>query len=197
MSVEHIEPRTVVLSGASDDNPNLVTDVLANHGTGFILKGTKAKVFEHALAMTVDGGVFIPEEILRAIAPRSMTSRARVGRCAASTEPHAQRNRDRGSAHPGHDVQEDRAGARAATQAKHFGEHSADACGQHGVEARRHNERESGRDGGNRADEDSSSRSTTAIGQPRSTEDQNSISRALRSSCRFISSRIAATATGL
>jgi DNA-binding NarL/FixJ family response regulator len=67
----HIEPRTVVLSGASDDNPNLVTDVLKNHGTGFILKGTKAKVFEHALAMTVDGGVFIPEEILRAIVPRS------------------------------------------------------------------------------------------------------------------------------
>jgi DNA-binding NarL/FixJ family response regulator len=65
-----IEPRTVVLSGASDGDPNLVTDVLANHGTGFILKGTKAKVFEHALAMTVDGGVFIPEEILRALAPK-------------------------------------------------------------------------------------------------------------------------------
>jgi DNA-binding NarL/FixJ family response regulator len=68
---QHIQPRTVVLSGASDDNPHLVTDVLTNHGTGFILKGTKAKVFEHALAMTVDGGVFIPEEILRAIVPRS------------------------------------------------------------------------------------------------------------------------------
>ena len=67
---QHIEPRTVVLSGASDDNPGLVADVLANHGTGFIVKGTKAKVFEHALAMTVDGGVFVPEEILRAIAPR-------------------------------------------------------------------------------------------------------------------------------
>ena len=61
-----------MLSGASDDNPHLVTDVLVNHGTGFILKGTKVKVFEHALAMTVDGGVFIPEEILRAIAPRSI-----------------------------------------------------------------------------------------------------------------------------
>lgn len=65
----HIEPRTVVLSGAGDDNPHLVADVLANHATGFILKGTKAKVFEHALAMTVEGGVFVPEEILRIIAP--------------------------------------------------------------------------------------------------------------------------------
>ena len=71
----HIEPRTVVLSGASDDNPSLVADVLANHGTGFILKGTKAKVFEHALAMTVEGGVFVPEEILRAIAPKPAQQR--------------------------------------------------------------------------------------------------------------------------
>jgi two-component system, NarL family, nitrate/nitrite response regulator NarL len=71
----HIEPRTVVLSGASDDNPSLVADVLANHGTGFILKGTKAKVFEHALAMTVEGGVFVPEEILRALAPRPAEQR--------------------------------------------------------------------------------------------------------------------------
>ena len=73
---QHIEPRTVVLSGASDDNPNLVTEVLANHGTGFILKGTKARVFEHAVAMTVDGGVFVPEEILRTLAPRSAEHRA-------------------------------------------------------------------------------------------------------------------------
>jgi two-component system, NarL family, nitrate/nitrite response regulator NarL len=73
---QHIEPRTVVLSGASDDNPNLVADVLANHGTGFILKGTGAKVFEHALAMTVEGGVFVPEEILRAIARRPGMQRA-------------------------------------------------------------------------------------------------------------------------
>ncbi|MGH8174976.1 MAG: LuxR C-terminal-related transcriptional regulator, partial [Steroidobacter sp.] len=67
---QHIEPRTVVLSGASDGNPTLVADVLAHNGTGFILKGTKAKVFEHALALTVEGGVFVPQEILRAIAPR-------------------------------------------------------------------------------------------------------------------------------
>lgn len=73
---EHIEPRTVVLSGASDDNPNLVADVLANHGTGFILKGTGAKVFEHALAMTVEGGVFVPEEILRALARRPAEHRS-------------------------------------------------------------------------------------------------------------------------
>lgn len=73
---QHIEPRTVVLSGASDGNPHLVADVLASHGTGFILKGTKASVFEHALAMTVEGGVFVPEEILRAIAPRTADHRA-------------------------------------------------------------------------------------------------------------------------
>jgi DNA-binding NarL/FixJ family response regulator len=72
---QQIEPRTVVLSGAGDDDPSLVTEVLANHGTGFILKGTTAKVFEHALAMTVDGGVFIPEEILHAITPRSTAHR--------------------------------------------------------------------------------------------------------------------------
>jgi DNA-binding NarL/FixJ family response regulator len=71
---QQIEPRTVVLSG--DDNPHLVTDVLANHGTGFIVKGTTPKLFEHALAMTVEGGVFIPEEILRAIAPNAAEHRA-------------------------------------------------------------------------------------------------------------------------
>jgi DNA-binding NarL/FixJ family response regulator len=67
----HIEPRVVVLSGAGDGNPQLVADVLANHGTGFVLKGTNAKVFEHALAMTLDGGVFIPEEILRVLVPKT------------------------------------------------------------------------------------------------------------------------------
>jgi DNA-binding NarL/FixJ family response regulator len=83
---QQIEPRTVVLSGASDDNPSLVTDVLANHGTGFILKGTRAKVFEHALAMTVEGGVFVPEEILRVIAPKSGEHRA-PDATAAPTQP--------------------------------------------------------------------------------------------------------------
>jgi DNA-binding NarL/FixJ family response regulator len=73
---QQIEPRTVVLSGAGDGNPSLVADVLANHATGFILKGTKAKVFEHALAMTVEGGVFVPEEILRVIAPRAPDQRS-------------------------------------------------------------------------------------------------------------------------
>jgi DNA-binding NarL/FixJ family response regulator len=72
---QHIEPRTVVLSGAGDGDPNLVADVLANHATGFIVKGAKAKVFEHALAMTVEGGVFVPEEILRIIAPRPAVNR--------------------------------------------------------------------------------------------------------------------------
>jgi DNA-binding NarL/FixJ family response regulator len=84
---QQIEPRTVVLSGAGDDNPNLVTDVLTNHGTGFILKGTTAKVFEHALAMTVDGGVFIPEEILRAIAPKPNEHRV-CDPQAAPAQPH-------------------------------------------------------------------------------------------------------------
>jgi DNA-binding NarL/FixJ family response regulator len=80
---QQIEPRTVVLSGAGDSNPDLVADVLTNHGTGFILKGTKAKVFEHALAMTVDGGVFIPEEILRSLAPRTTAEPAAAATSAA------------------------------------------------------------------------------------------------------------------
>jgi DNA-binding NarL/FixJ family response regulator len=83
---QQIEPRTVVLSGAGDSNPDLVADVLTNHGTGFILKGTKAKVFEHALAMTVDGGVFIPEEILRSLAPRT-TAEPAADATSASTQP--------------------------------------------------------------------------------------------------------------
>ncbi|MFC4310905.1 response regulator [Steroidobacter flavus] len=60
-----MEPRTVVLSGAADNNLQLLNDVLANHGTGFIIKGTKAKVFESALTITIEGGIYIPEEFLK------------------------------------------------------------------------------------------------------------------------------------
>ena len=146
-----IEPRTVVLSGASDGNPNLVADVLANHGTGFILKGTKAKVFEHALALTVDGGVFVPEEILRVITPApAEQSRAQSDDRVAATELHAEGKRDRRSPHSGDDVQEDRAGAREKDQATDIRKHRADARGEHGVEARCNDERESRRHGRNR-----------------------------------------------
>jgi DNA-binding NarL/FixJ family response regulator len=66
-----IEPRVVVLSGAATDDPSLVADVLANHGTGFILKGTSEEMFKHALGLTLAGGVFMPQEALRALAPRN------------------------------------------------------------------------------------------------------------------------------
>jgi DNA-binding NarL/FixJ family response regulator len=63
----NLSPRIVVLSGAGDDNPALVLDVLDTHGTGFILKNTSKPIFENALRLTLAGGIFIPKEILREI----------------------------------------------------------------------------------------------------------------------------------
>jgi two-component system, NarL family, response regulator FusR len=63
---KELSPRIVVLSGAGEDNPALVIEILDNYGTGFIpKKGTPEQIFRSALALTLAGGIFIPVEILR------------------------------------------------------------------------------------------------------------------------------------
>lgn len=55
--------RVVVLSGRAE--VDLVRSVVENYGTGFILKASSREIFEHALRLTLAGGVFIPDIILR------------------------------------------------------------------------------------------------------------------------------------
>jgi DNA-binding NarL/FixJ family response regulator len=55
--------RVVVLSGHCE--PELVRQVIENFGTGFIPKALPRALFEHAIALTLAGGVFIPEVVLR------------------------------------------------------------------------------------------------------------------------------------
>jgi DNA-binding NarL/FixJ family response regulator len=59
--------RIVVVSAAGNDDPALVREVIENYGTGFVVKGTPEKLFQHALSLTLDGGIFIPDAILRAL----------------------------------------------------------------------------------------------------------------------------------
>ncbi len=70
LEAKEFSSRIVVLSGAGEDDPLLVLSVLDQVGTGFIVKGTPEKVFLNALALTLDGGVYIPELVLRAIAAK-------------------------------------------------------------------------------------------------------------------------------
>ena len=58
-----VEPRFVVLSGHGE--PELVREVVENYATGFILKATSRKIFTQAIALTIAGGVFIPDVVLR------------------------------------------------------------------------------------------------------------------------------------
>jgi len=87
-------PRIVVLSGAGDNNPALVLDVLETHGTGFILKNTPKKIFEHALRLTLDGGIFIPREILRQIKMPPPPNQPAPGPLAADLSALTPRERD-------------------------------------------------------------------------------------------------------
>lgn len=57
-----IEARVVVLSGRSE--VDLVREVISLYGTGFILKATSRQVFQQAIALTLAGGVYIPEVVL-------------------------------------------------------------------------------------------------------------------------------------
>lgn len=64
----HIEgcdpsPRVVVLSGHCE--LELVREVINLYATGFIQKATSSVIFQHAISITLAGGVYIPEIVLR------------------------------------------------------------------------------------------------------------------------------------
>jgi DNA-binding NarL/FixJ family response regulator len=59
--------RIVVISGEAD--VDLVRDVIENYATGFILKASPRQIFAHALALTIAGGVYLPEVLCRRLAP--------------------------------------------------------------------------------------------------------------------------------
>ena len=63
-------PRIVAVSGNED--PEVIDSVLNEHGTGFIPKGVSGPIFQHAVHLTLAGGVYIPELYLRARAPRCL-----------------------------------------------------------------------------------------------------------------------------
>jgi DNA-binding NarL/FixJ family response regulator len=65
---EHVErcdpcPRIVVLSGHCE--LELVREVINLYATGFIQKATSSVIFQHAISITLAGGVYIPEMVLR------------------------------------------------------------------------------------------------------------------------------------
>ncbi|MDT3680166.1 MAG: response regulator transcription factor [Burkholderiaceae bacterium] len=65
---EHVEgvdpcPRIVVLSGHCE--LELVREVINLYATGFIQKATSNVIFQHAISITLAGGVYIPEMVLR------------------------------------------------------------------------------------------------------------------------------------
>ena len=65
---EHVEgidpcPRIVVLSGHCE--PDLVREVINLYATGFIQKATSNAIFQQAISLTLAGGVYIPEMVLR------------------------------------------------------------------------------------------------------------------------------------
>ena len=59
--------RVVVLSAHAE--PDLVRAVIEHYGSGFILKATSREIFRQAIALTLAGGIFIPEVVLRRLAP--------------------------------------------------------------------------------------------------------------------------------
>lgn len=58
-----LDARVVVLSGTAD--AELVQQVINLYATGFIVKATSRAIFEQAIALTLAGGVYIPELVLQ------------------------------------------------------------------------------------------------------------------------------------
>ena len=61
-----LRTRVVVLSGHCE--VALVRAVINDYATGFIQKATSSAIFRHAVALTLAGGVYIPEIVLREMA---------------------------------------------------------------------------------------------------------------------------------
>jgi DNA-binding NarL/FixJ family response regulator len=71
---KEILPRIVVISGTED--PALVRSVIQEQATGFIPKSVPEKMFAHAVRITLDGGVYIPELMCHMLAQGSEGDRA-------------------------------------------------------------------------------------------------------------------------
>jgi len=61
-----VDVRVVVLSGRCE--PELVREVVNTYATGYILKATSQDIFQCAIALTIAGGVYIPDIILKRMA---------------------------------------------------------------------------------------------------------------------------------
>jgi two-component system nitrate/nitrite response regulator NarL len=66
--------RVVVISG--EDDVDLVRHVIESYGTGFILKASPRQIFAQALALTIAGGVYLPEVLCGRLASQGKTSSA-------------------------------------------------------------------------------------------------------------------------
>ena|SRR5438132_1575657 len=73
-----LSPRIVVVSAQED--PDLVREVIDHYGTGFILKTTSEAITRHALAITLEGGVYIPDLLCHALTHDRGTTRATTRR---------------------------------------------------------------------------------------------------------------------
>jgi DNA-binding NarL/FixJ family response regulator len=66
-----ILPRIVVLSGAAEQQPELLLQVLEGSGTGFLEKSMPPRLFQAALLYTLNGGIFIPPRALEQLRQRT------------------------------------------------------------------------------------------------------------------------------
>jgi len=73
--------RIVVLSGRSE--PDLVREVINNYGTGFILKAAPRAIFHNAISLTLAGGVYIPDVVLKQLTVGPATRGSTIGKSAA------------------------------------------------------------------------------------------------------------------
>jgi len=64
--------RVVVVSGEND--VDLVRAAIDNFGSGFILKASPRKIFAHALALTIAGGVYLPELLCGRLTPEDRSA---------------------------------------------------------------------------------------------------------------------------
>jgi DNA-binding NarL/FixJ family response regulator len=63
--MKNVLPRIVVISGTEE--PAIVRGVIQENATGFIPKSVSDKIFAHAVRITLDGGVYIPELLCRSL----------------------------------------------------------------------------------------------------------------------------------